>query len=50
MYRLKKNSLIKKLNNVDLLRELPFYDGINTVKTAKPINNMQQVIALNNGT
>ena len=26
---------IKHLNNVDMLSELPFYDELNTVKTAK---------------
>ena len=46
MYQLKKKLSIKKLNNVDLLRELPIYDGLNIVKQQKHFKNMQRVIAL----
>ena len=31
---------IKKLNSVDMLSELPFYDELNIVKTAKAFKNM----------
>ena len=29
---------IKHLNNVDMLSELPFYDELNIIKTAKAFN------------
>ena len=37
---------IKHLNTVDMLSELPFYDELNIVKTAKTLKNMQEAIAL----
>ena len=35
----------KQKDNVDILSELPFYDELNIIKTAKAFKNMQ-VIAL----
>ena len=37
---------IEYLNNVDILRELPFYDELNIVKTAKAFKRLQEAIAL----
>ena len=37
---------IKKLNNINKLHELPFYDELNIVKTAKAFKIMQEIIAL----
>ena len=41
-----KKTIIKKLNNADMLSELPFYDELNIVKIAKAFKNMQEAIAL----
>ena len=41
-----EKSKIKNLNNVDMFRELPFYDELNIVKTAKAFKRYPKVIAL----
>ena len=45
MYQL-KNKKSKKLDNVVMLNELPFYDELNVVKQKKHLKDMQEVIAL----
>ena len=37
---------IKHLNNVNMLKELPFHNELNIVKTEKHLKDMQESIAL----
>ena len=46
LFRLKKNFHIKKLNNVDILRELLIHDELKIVQIEKAFKTMQDVIAL----
>ena len=41
-----KNPKIKKLNNADMLSEIPLYDELNIAKIAKAFKNMQEAMAL----
>ena len=37
---------LKKLSNIDMWHELPFYDESNILETTKAFKNMQEAIAL----
>ena len=41
-----EKAYIKRLNNIDMLRELPICDELKIVKTSEVLKYMQEVIAL----